>query len=226
MSGSIAAFKFRRSSCSVGNHSRMIKRMKMGTKSWRRVRNRCQAARRWAWTLSWSKQLALIWRAFIISKIKCRFWAGFTNFLLLSRKRWWCTFGKTFLVEFLMIFISSSKKEGISLPKFFAKIFLHLSFIFSLVRFTTIVSIGLLCKTLLTSMFKLKVVSSLFVSKDSTSISLSSNFLSLLGNLTIILLNLAQSGLSQIYFNAGVSLSLDLIIISLTIMYASVKKNV
>lgn len=75
-------------------------------------------------------------------------------------------------------------------------------------------------------MFKLKVVSSLFVSKDSTSISLSSNFLSLLGNLTIILLNLAQSGLSQIYFNAGVSLSLDLIIISLTIMYASVKKNV
>jgi hypothetical protein len=125
-----------------------------------------------------------------------------------------------------MIFISSSKKEGISLPKFFAKIFLHLSFIYSLVRFTTIVSIGLLCKTLLTSMFKLKVVSSLFVSKDSTSISLSSNFLSLLGNLTIILLNLAQSGLSQIYFNAGVSLSLDLIIISLTIMYASVKKNV
>jgi len=130
------------------------------------------------------------------------------------------------IIQETMMMYFCSKKEGISLPKFFAKIFLHLSFIYSLVRFTTIVSIGLLCKTLLTSMFKLKVVSSLFVSKDSTSISLSSNFLSLLGNLTIILLNLAQSGLSQIYFNAGVSLSLDLIIISLTIMYASVKKNV
>lgn len=46
-----------------------------------------------------------------------------------------------------------------------------------------------------------------------------------MGNITIILLNLVQGGLSQIYVNAGVSLSLDLIIIALTVMYASVKKN-
>ena len=114
MWGSIAGSKFRRWSCSVGNHSRMIKRMKMRTKSWRRVRNRFQAARRWAWTLSWSKQLVPIWRAFIISKIKCRFWAGFTSFLLFFKKRWWCTFGRTFFVplNFWWFLFPAREKKG------------------------------------------------------------------------------------------------------------------
>merc|ERR1712130_16273 len=126
----------------------------------------------------------------------------------------WCYQISTIVQDLIMMKFCSSD-ESMPPTRFYGRVVAHFLVIAVVCYSTPAVLYGLLFKTCLSLLFKIKVVFGILETRNVSNISHSTYALSIVGNLLILSLNFLQKRLFQMYLNAAVNIFLDLTILVL-----------